>query len=93
MYHAVLDIGEVFFYGVMDFFRNLVGLQQGQVIVGADFHIHKDAAAELAGVQQVDVIDAGNSGNLGPHGIFLFFGAGLIYHFVNGACEDFIACL
>ena len=46
MYHAVLDIGEVFFYGVMDFFRNLVGLQQGQVIVGADFHIHKDAAAE-----------------------------------------------
>ena len=60
VYHAVLDIGKIFFYGVMDFFRNLVGLQQGQVIVGADFHVDKDAAAELAGAQQVDVTDTGN---------------------------------
>ena len=45
MYHAVLDIGEILFNGMVDAFRNLVGLQQGQVIVGADFHIHKDAAA------------------------------------------------
>ena len=36
MYHAVLDIGEILFNGMVDAFRNLVGLQQGQVIVGAD---------------------------------------------------------
>ena len=45
VHHAVLDIGEIFLYGVMDFFRDLMGLQQGQVIVGADLHIHKDATA------------------------------------------------
>ena len=90
MYHAVFDIGEILFNGMVDAFCNLMGLQQGQVIVGADFHIHKDAAAELAGVQQVDVIDAGDCGDLGPHGVFFFFGAGFINHFVNGAHKDFI---
>ncbi len=90
VYHTMLDIGKILFYGVMDFFRNLVGLQQGQVIVGADFHVDKDAAAELAGTQQVDVVDAGNPGNLGPHGFFFFFGAGFVNHFVNGAHKDFI---
>ena len=93
VYHAVLDIGKILFNGMVDTFRNLMGLQQGQVIVGADFHIYKDAAAKLAGAQQVDVIDAGNLGNLGPHGVFFFFGAGFINHFVNGAHKDFIAGL
>lgn len=56
--HAVLDVCKITFDRFMDIFGDGMRFQQSQVIVGAYFYIDIDAAAEFAGLQYVDMVDA-----------------------------------
>lgn len=88
--HAVLDVCKITFDRFMDIFGDSMRFQQSQVIIGAYFHIDIDAAAEFAGLQHVDVINAFLRLDQGRHSVDRRFVAGAVDHFIDGVFKNFV---
>ena len=93
MNHAMLYQREVSFNSSVHHFGDVMCLQQGKVILDADFNININTAAEKATVQTVEMLYTWNAGNKLFHSSCCFLITAAVNHLIHRILEYFVGSI